>query len=87
MISSKEARVYEIVKQKVAGKPNMKRKKDGTLDMRYNENIKYFCEEYKFRMLLENRKHNEIFHENHIEYRREIVDLSEKQLMEFSQKN
>ena len=66
MISSKEARVYEIVKQKVAGKPNMKRKKDVTLDMRYNENIKYFCEEYKFRMLLENRKHNEIFHENHI---------------------
>lgn len=84
MISSKEARVYEIVNQKVAGKPNMKRKKDGTLDMRHNENIKYFCEEYKFRMLLENRKHNEICHEKHIEYRREIVDLSEKQLMDYS---
>jgi len=84
MISSKEARVYEIVKQKVASKPNMKRKKDGTLDMRYSENIKYFSEEYKLRMLVENRKHNEICHEKHIEYRKEIVNLSEKQLMEFS---
>ena len=84
MISSKEARVYESVKQKVAGKPNMKRKKDGTLDMRYSENIKYFCGEYKLRMLVENRKHNEICHEKHIEYRKEIVNLSEKQLMEFS---
>lgn len=87
MISSKEASVLEVVKRKTENDFNTKRKKDGSLDMRYRENIKSFCEEYKIMMLLENRKHNKTCHEINTEYRKEILNLSEKQFMEYSLKN
>ena len=84
MISSKEHQVFERMNQKyIKSGSNLKFKKDGTLDMRYSQNIKLFCEEYKKMMLLENRKHNDICQEKSPQYRDDILKLSEKQLVDY----
>ena len=88
MISSKELQVFERMNQKyIKNGSNLKLKKDGTLDMRYGENIKLFCQEYKKIMLLENRKYNDICQEKHSQYRDDILKLSEKQLADYYLKN
>jgi len=88
MISSKENEVSEKLKQKynLERAPNMKYKKNGTLDMRYKENIKLFSEEYKKMMLTDNRKHNNIYRGPIECYRQDIIDMTEKELVEYSLK-
>ena len=83
MISSEADQVVENVKRKNEGGLNLKYKKDGTLDMRYSKNVKMFREEYKSMLLLENRKHNNICHEINKEYRNDILNLSEEQLVKY----
>ena len=76
MISSKEMKLYKDFNEKfdVLNAPNLKRKKDGTLDMRYGENIKLFGKEYKRCLLLENRKYNNICNEEIFDYRQELLN-------------
>tara|TARA_A100001011_G_C14314403_1_gene847204 strand:- start:4341 stop:4643 length:303 start_codon:yes stop_codon:yes gene_type:complete len=88
MISSKEHQVFERMNQKyIKNGSNLKLKKDGTLDMRYGENIKLFCQEYKKIMLLENRKYNDICQEKQSQHRDDILKLSEKQFENYYLKN
>lgn len=89
MISSKEKQVYDAMKEKYNSQknPNMKYKKDGTLDMRYRENMKLFSQEYKKLMLRENRKHNNICNDNCKYYREDILILTEEEIVRFYNKN
>tara|TARA_B100001996_G_C18282789_1_gene447630 strand:+ start:309 stop:557 length:249 start_codon:yes stop_codon:yes gene_type:complete len=75
MISTKEHWLYEKIRNKYNSKnfPNLKYKKDGTLDMRYTENIRLFSKEYKNMLLLENRKYNDIYDGFVINYREELL--------------
>ena len=59
-------------------------KLDGTLDMRYKESRQLFREEFKKRILYENRLHNTEIKINDIDYRKEILDLNEEELMYFT---
>tara|TARA_B110001450_G_C17624819_1_gene482713 strand:- start:733 stop:1008 length:276 start_codon:yes stop_codon:yes gene_type:complete len=76
MISSKEMKLYKRFNEtlNVSNAPKLKRKKDGTLDMRYGENLKLFGEEYKRYLLLENRKYNNICNKETFDYRQELLD-------------
>ena len=76
MISSKEVKLYERFNKtfNLSNAPNLKRKKDGTLDMRYGENIKLFGKEYKRCLLIENRKYNNICNEEIFDYRKELLN-------------
>lgn len=88
MISSKEKQVYDAMKEKYnyQKNPNMKYKRDGTLDMRYSENIKLFGEEYKHTMLLENRKHNNVYNGPDECYREVILNLTEREMVHYQKK-
>jgi hypothetical protein len=84
MISSKEKQVYDAMKEKYNSQnnPNMKYKKDGTLDMRYRENMKLFGEEYKKIMLRENRKYNHVCNDHCESYRKDILEMTEEEIVE-----
>ena len=80
MISSKELKLYDKLNKNSNLKKNIKYKKDGSLDMRYNMNKKIFREEYKNLILLENRKYNNISLLSEESYRTEILRLKEDEL-------
>ena len=62
-------------------------RKNNTIDMRYKENIKIFSRKYKEKVLLENRKHNVVINNNKsTNYRDEIINLTENEIMEFRNK-
>tara|TARA_Y100000389_G_scaffold153040_1_gene153176 strand:+ start:23917 stop:24177 length:261 start_codon:yes stop_codon:yes gene_type:complete len=62
-------------------------RKNNTIDMRYKENIKLFSRKYKEKVLLENRKHNVVINNNKsTNYRDEIINLTENEIMEFRNK-
>ena len=86
MISYKEFRLYEKLKKKSSSEQNIKYKKDGSLDMRYSANLKLFGKEYKKLMLLENRKYNTVCDFPPESYRKEILEMTERELEDFFRK-
>ena len=88
MISSKELRVHEKLKEKYNSKtaPDMKYKRDGTLDMRYSENVRLFGKEYKNLLLMENRNYNNICDSFVDSYREDIINLTEKEIDDYYRK-
>lgn len=85
MISSKELEVHENLKKLYNAKnaPHMKYKKDGTLDMRYGENIRLYSNEYKKNLLMENRAHNDICEGRVDCYRKCLISLAESEIVEY----
>ena len=64
----------------------MKYKRDGTLDMRYSENVRLFGKEYKNFMLMENRNYNNICDSFVDSYREDIIHLTEKEIDDYYRK-
>lgn len=83
MNSDQESQLYENFNKKynVYRYPELKHKKDGTLDMRYSENIRLFGEEYKKCILEENRKNNIVYDGPYECYRADILKMSEEQIL------
>ena len=76
----------EVTKKIILSKINncKKIKKNGDIDMRYKENIKIFSKKYKELLIIENRKHNSLTKvKKNNNYRHEIINLSEKEIMIF----
>ena len=88
MNSDQESRLYENFNKKynVYKFPELKHKKDGTLDMRYSENIRLFGEEYKKSILEENRKNNIVYDGPYECYRADILKMSEEQILCYNKK-
>lgn len=61
----------------------VKNTKNGELDFRYSVNRKIFRDEYKRCMLEENRKYNVINLGTTVNYRDEILNMSEEQLLNY----
>ena len=83
MISYKEFRLYEKLKKKSDSDQNIKYKRDGTLDMRYSDNLKLFGREYKKSMIQENRKYNNVCDIPPEYFREEILKMTESELRGF----
>lgn len=84
MNSDKESALYEkfYKKYNVFKYPELKHKKNGTLDMRYGENARLFGVEYKKMMLIENRKHNDVCNSPDKHYREYILKMTEVDILE-----
>ena len=82
MLSIRETELHEKINKQynIYKFPQLKRKKNGLLDMRYNENIKIFSQEYKLNLLEENRKHNRIYDGPINCYRKDILKMTEREL-------
>lgn len=75
-----------VTKKTILSKINncKKIKKNGEIDMRYNENIKIFSKKFKELLIFENRKHNNAtVIKNSNNYRDEIINLSEEEIIIF----
>lgn len=88
MNADKESLLYNRFYQKynVYRYPELKHKKDGTLDMRYSENIQLFGKEYKKYLLKENRKYNIVYDGPYECYRSDILKLSEEDIAYYNKK-
>ena len=88
MNSDKESLLYNRFYQKynIYRYPELKHKKDGTLDMRYRENIQLFGKEYKKYLLKENRKFNTVYDGPYECYRQDILNLTEEEIYDFNKK-
>lgn len=82
MISYKEFHLYEKLKKKPGAEQNIKYKKDGSLDMRYSDNLILFGKEYKRLMLLENRKYNDVCDFPPESYRDGILKMTDNELVD-----
>lgn len=61
----------------------VKLKTNGSLDLRYKLTQQLIREEFKKKMLHENRRHNKIIYSNEGNYRKEILDLDESDISIF----
>jgi|TARA_B110000285_G_scaffold34102_1_gene36130 hypothetical protein len=59
-------------------------KSDGTLDMRFKETKQLFREEFKRKILCENRLHNTEIKTNKSNYRKEILELNGEDIIHFT---
>ena len=72
-----------ILSQKHNEIPFTKLKSDGTLDLRYKSTQQLIREEFKKKILYENRRHNKIICSDEYDYRKEILDLDESDISIF----